>query len=226
MLTSAEVRLPDGDRQVLPHRPAAAGRQPARRPRTTRARRCAPTCRARPSSRPTCARCPTPRPQGFDLAAAVGRRQGAGAAEDRRLAAQGPQGRAAPDLKVSDVPATAEGAAQVKTRDPQARRRTSSRSSGSRSSRRWSGGYILHQPAHALPVGGQAVPAARPRSPPRRPSRPGQGQTVRVSGVRVGDITKVDLEGRPRGRDDGRSTRSTRTSSTPTPPRCCGPRPG
>ena len=36
---------------------------------------------------------PDAAPQGFDLAAAVGRRQGAGAAEDRRLAAQGPQGR-------------------------------------------------------------------------------------------------------------------------------------
>ena len=54
---------------------------------------------------------------------------------------------------------------------------------------------------------------------------PGQGQTVRVSGVRVGDITKVDLK-------DGRAVvtmdldPSTRASSTPTRARCCARRPG
>ena len=53
----------------------------------------------------------------------------------------------------------------------------------------------------------------------------GQGQTVRVSGVRIGDIGGVELK-------DGHAVvkmdidPSTRTWSTPTRPRCCGPRPG
>ena len=35
---------------------------------------------------------------------------------------------------------------------------------------------------------------------------PGQGQTVNISGVKIGDVTKVELSGRRRGGDDaGRS---------------------
>ena len=45
--------------------------------------------------------------------------------------------------------------------------------------------------------------SSRPSWRPRRRSRPGQGQTVRVAGVRVGDISKVELRGRQRGGDDG-----------------------
>ena len=55
---------------------------------------------------------------------------------------------------------------------------------------------------------------------------PGQGQTVRVSGVRIGDVSGVDALRGPRDRDDGRRPASTRTSSTPTRPRCCARRPG
>ena len=61
MLDDAEVRLPDG-RPTSSSSPASRCRASTRpRRRTTRARRCAPTCRARPSSRPTCAPCPTRR---------------------------------------------------------------------------------------------------------------------------------------------------------------------
>ena len=90
----------------------------------------------------------------------------------------------------------------MKTRDPQARRRTSPRSSGSPSSRRSSAATSCTTSACAS-RGRASRSSSRPRSPPPRPSRPGQGQTVRVSGVRVGDITKVELEGRPRRRDAG-----------------------
>ena len=63
------------------------------RPRTTPARRCAPTCRARPSSRRTCAPCPTRRRRASTSPQPSAAAKARGAAEDRRLAAQGPQGR-------------------------------------------------------------------------------------------------------------------------------------
>ena len=53
----------------------------------------------------------------------------------------------------------------------------------------------------------------------------GQGQTVRVSGVRIGDIGGVELKDGRADRHRWTSTRSTRTWSTRTRPRCCGPRP-
>ena len=55
---------------------------------------------------------------------------------------------------------------------------------------------------------------------------PGQGQSVRVAGVKIGDIGDVELE-------DGRAVveleieqRFKAPGARRTPPRCCGPRPG
>ena len=42
----------------------------------------------------------------------------------------------------------------------------------------------------------------RPSSRPRSRSRPGQGQTVHIAGVTVGEIGERRAQGRPRGRDD------------------------
>ena len=54
---------------------------------------------------------------------------------------------------------------------------------------------------------------------------PGQGQTVRVSGVRIGDIAKVDLKDGVAVVTMDIDPRVRATSSTPTRPRCCGRRP-
>ena len=93
MLTGAEVRLPAGHRQVLPHRPAAAGRQPAdaaepRAPAAARRRAVRDPAAARPAHR-----CPTRRRRASTSPSRRPPPSAAGAAEDRRLAAQGPQGR-------------------------------------------------------------------------------------------------------------------------------------
>ena len=122
---------PMGDRQVLPHRRSRSRASTRRRPRTTRARRCAPTCRARRSRRRTCAPCPTrrrrastwPEPSAAARARRRCRRPSTGCARTSR-----PRARIAQGLRRAGH---REGADEVKTRDPQARRATSSRSSGS-----------------------------------------------------------------------------------------------
>ena len=61
------------------------------------------------------------------------------------------------------------------------------------------GGYILHNQRMRFPWEGKPFELQAAFSTAQAVT-PGQGQTVRVSGVRVGDITKVGLEGRPRRR--------------------------
>ena len=53
---------------------------------------------------------------------------------------------------------------------------------------------------------------------------PGQGQTVNVAGVKVGEVGKVNARERPRGRRACRSRTST-SRSTRTRRSCCAPRP-
>ena len=153
---------------------------------------------------------PDAAPQGFDLAAAVGRRQGAGAAEDRRLAAQGPQGRG---LRPEGLRRAGhgEGAARSEDGDPQARRplRRGRRARARRGAR---GRLHPAQPAHALPVGGQAVPAAgRVLHRPGRHARPGP------DGARLGRARRRHHQGRPEGRPRRRHAGAR--------PRVQGPRP-
>ena len=50
---------------------------------------------------------------------------------------------------------------------------------------------------------------------------PGQGQTIRIAGIRIGDIAKTELKNGRGDRHAATSTRSTRTSSARTRPRCC-----
>ena len=82
----------------------------------------------------------------------------------------------------------------MRTRDPQApaRLRRDHRAGAPRG--RSSAATSLAPPADALPVGGHAVPSCKAEFSTAQAVTPGQGQTVRVSGVRVGDITKVDLK--------------------------------
>ena len=64
------------------------------------------------------------------------------------------------------------------------------------------GGYILHNQRLRFPWEGKPFQLQAAFSTAQAVT-PGQGQTVRVSGVRVGDISKVEPEGRPRGGHDG-----------------------
>ena len=54
---------------------------------------------------------------------------------------------------------------------------------------------------------------------------PGQGQTVRVAGVRVGDIGGVKLQNGHAVVTMEIDPKYQQARSTPTPARCCGPRP-
>ena len=231
LLTPAELRLPDAHRQrsSSPAQPIqGVNPPPPNRPRPP----LRPTCRARPSSRPTCAPSPPTPPtaaQGRPRARRSGRRdQGARrqAVDWLRGAAQAP--RAAAKLKVSDSRSPRCQIGKAAASEPRSastcatssaiiglvvialrRRRLHPRTTSACASRRQ----------------GAAVRRSRPSSPTAQAVTPGQGQTVRVAGVRVGDISKVELkDGHAVVTMDARPA-STRTSSTPTRPRCCGPRP-
>ena len=162
-----------------------------RRRRTTPARRCAPTCRARPSSRRTCARCPTPRRRASTSRNRRPprrrrrcRRPSTGCARTSRPRA--------PHLKVSDVPATVKELDEVKT----AIRKHAGHFAaviGLALLAALVGGYIVHNQRMRFPWEGKPFELQAAFSTAQAVT-PGQGQTVRVSGVRVGDITKVGLK--------------------------------
>ena len=52
--------------------------------------------------------------------------------------------------------------------------------------------------------------SSRPSSATAQAVTPGQGQTVTIAGIKVGSVSGSDARERPRGRDHGRSTTSTR----------------
>ena len=187
-----------------PATPLQGVNPPARR--TTRARRCGPTCRARPSSRPTCARSPQAGPHVGSTAAARRRSMQLHEARCRTTVdwlRKRDQGSRASNLKVSDV---AGQPLQELTEVKRAIRKHL---------RDFAAIVALAVIAAAAsaatcsPTSGCASrgrarrSSSRPSSPPRRPSRRARARPCASSGVRVGDITKVDLQGRPRGRDDG-----------------------
>ena len=69
------------------------------------------------------------------------------------------------------------------------------------------GGYILSNQRFYLPawvpVLGTDFFELKAEFATAQSVTPGQGQTVQIAGVSVGEIKKVELDGRPRGRDDG-----------------------
>src|SRR5262249_3932129 len=118
-------------------------------------------------------------------------RQDRGAAEDRRLAAQGPQGRGLEPEGLRRA-RDAQGAAEVKT----AIRKHAAHFGaviGLAVIAAIVGGYIMHNQRMRFPWEGKPFQLQASFSTAQAVT-PGQGQTVRVSGVRVGDITKVGLK--------------------------------
>ena len=203
--------------------PATRSRASTRRcRRTTSARRCGPTCRARPSSRPTCARSRRPARMGSRCRAPSLDQLAEAAAGHRRLPAHRDQA-AGPRPQGLRRPGQAPGADEVRRairkhlRDFAAIVALAAIAAGV-------GGYVLANQRLRFPWEGAPF-RIKAEFATAQAVTPGQGQTVRVSGVRVGDITKVDLK-------DGRAVvtmdldPSTRASSTPTRARCCGRRPG
>ena len=106
--------------------------------------------------------------------------------------------------------------------------RTSPRSSSWRSSRLVVGGYILSNQRFYLPkwvpvVGSDFVDYKAEFSTAQAVT-PGQGQTVNIAGVKVGEISKVELV-------DGRAVvqmkikREVHADLQGRDARCCGPRP-
>ena len=77
------------------------------------------------------------------------------------------------------------------------------------------GGYILSNQRFYLPawvpVLGTDFFELKAEFSTAQSVTPGQGQTVEIAGVPVGEIKKRRAGGRPRGRDDGDPRTSTRT---------------
>ena len=91
------------------------------------------------------------------------------------------------------MPATREGADASEDARSASTPGTSRRSSGSPLVAALVGGYILHNQRMRFPWEGKPFQLQAAFSTAQAVT-PGQGQTVRVSGVRVGDITKVGLK--------------------------------
>ena len=89
------------------------------------------------------------------------------------------------------------------------------------------GGYILSNQRFYLPawvpIVGSDFVDYKAEFATAQSVTPGQGQTVQVAGVDVGEITNVDLVGRPRRRDDEDPRKYTPIYNDAT--RCCGRRP-
>ena len=96
-------------------------------------------------------------------------------------------------LKVSDVPATREGAHEVKTRDPQARRPLRARSSGSPLIAALVGGYILHNQRMRFPWEGKPFQLQAAFSTAQAVT-PGPG----ADGARLGRARRRHHQGRAR----------------------------
>ena len=210
--TGGNFAYPRAAAAVLPQRPRRSWASTRRRRRPAR-RRCAPTCRARPSSRPTCARRARPPPPASGVTSsptAPASAQGRGrCADDGRPAARRQIKDQGLDLKVPPRSARRRSRSWASDRDPQAPARLRRDHRAGRH-RRWASAvYILRQPAAALPVVEEQ--AVRPQG--RVLDRAGRHARARArpcasSGVRVGDIAKST------SRTAARSSRCDSTPST------------
>ena len=72
------------------------------------------------------------------------------------------------------------------------------------------GAYILAHQRLRFPLIEEAPIKLKAELPTAQAVTPGQGQTVRVSGVQIGEIGEVELRDGPRDRGAARSSRSTR----------------
>ena len=192
---------------------AAATSRRTRRPDVPCETQEPPNLTRRPRRSPRSAACASGGGSPAARAAAPGRAQLQGRAADEGQEADGASSqrsaRSAGRPKEPDKP-TSRGGAASEERDPQAPRRLPRDHRAVRARRRR---RRLHpvQPAPALPARRR-----RSRSPLKvelpnaQAVQPGQGQTVRVAGVEIGEIGKVELEDGKARRRARRSSRSTR----------------
>ena len=220
----AEVRLPARHRQLLLHGRPDPGRQPAG-PQGHKRSPLRPDVPCETQQAPDLRTIPRRRAERLPAASAPSADQlTKPLAGHRRVPADADQA-AGPRPQGLRRPGQAPGARRSEARDPQAparlrgdRRRCAAIATGV-------GGYVLSNQRLRFPCRGRAVPA--------------QGRVLHRAGGHAGpgaDRARVRrahrrhregrAEGRPRGRDDGARPASTRTSSTPTRPRCCARRPG
>ena len=220
-------------RALLPHRPPLQGVNPPKAPRPPPLRADVPCETQEPPDLRTQVQRRRRAASRSTTAAARARRSTAPRAQGRARAVRATQARTlGMSLRVKapaarPIDASSPRAASSEARDPQAPPRTSPRSSAllvdrprrrpatSCSNQRLRFPLIEEKP-FALEAEFQTAQAVTP----------GQGQTVRVSGVRIGDISKVELEDGPARHHDGprpqvRGPRPQRRDA-----RCCGPRPG